>query len=329
LKNGSQILASFHDFHKRKQAMKYISLLSSKKGIHPFQIWMLAIRPKTLTATLIPVLVGTMLAYQAMGSIHWLFFLPTLLCALLVQIGINLTNDALDFYKGADSEKRIGFKRVSSMGLIAPKRVLMGGFFCFALALLGGLPAIFYVGWPPIAVLLSSITLGYLYTGGPFPLAYYGLGDLFTMAFFGVICTATAYYVQTQTIDVSVLIAGIQIGCLATAMIAINNLRDREVDAQAYKRTLAVLLGKRFARIEITLMLSIPFILGFYWVEKERMWAAYLPLLLLPTAYRILKSIWQEEPSVRYNVFFVHCALIHLLFGLLLIGGLSINEYRL
>lgn len=291
-------------------------------GMEQIKIWIQAARPKTLTAGIIPILIGTMLASHIVGSISWIPALQTLICSILIQIGINLTNDALDFKKGADNDKRIGFKRVTHLGLLAPKHVLMGGFFCFALALLCGIPLIFNAGWPLLVVLLVSILFGYLYTGGPIPLAYYGLGDIFVFLFFGVVCTVTAYYVQTGFIDFKSFLAGAQIGCLATGMIGINNMRDIECDCIAKKRTLAVLFGKTFARSEISIMTLMPLLLGIYWIQTGYLLAGLLPFILVPKMFQNLKFLWKEDPNPRFNDYFIQSTQIHFLFGLLLIIGL-------
>lgn len=288
------------------------------QGIEGVKVWIMAARPRTLTASVIPILAGTVLAT---GQINWFIACMTMLSAVLIQIGINLINDALDFQRGADNEHRIGFKRVTQQGLLTPQQVLRGGFLCFVLSLVVGIPLIMQGGWVVLFVLLTCIILGYFYTGGPFPLAYHGLGEPFVLVFFGWVCTATAYFMQTGTVDYKPLLAGTQIGLLAVAMIAMNNLRDIKGDAQVNKRTLAVLFGVTFARLEISVTALLPFLLGLFWFLLGRDLAALLPFLALPAVYRNLRSIWQYDPSPIYNRFFVQSALIHLLFGLLLIVG--------
>ncbi|MBA3722389.1 MAG: 1,4-dihydroxy-2-naphthoate octaprenyltransferase [Parachlamydiaceae bacterium] len=298
---------------------------SSRKGLQQVKIWIQASRPRTLTASVIPILLGTTLSRFFVESIDWAIAILTLICGVLIQIGINITNDALDFQRGTDNEQRLGFKRVTYLGLLAPKHVLMGGFICFALAFLCGIPLILHGGWPFLVVLLSSIIFGYLYTGGPYPLAYYGLGDFFTLIFFGVICTTAPFYLQTGFIDFQSILAGLQVGCLATALIATNNLRDIENDEDSGKRTLAVFFGKTFARIEITIMTVIPLLLGSLWSNYGYPYAAWLPFFIVPLVIKNLISIWKEEPSRRFNIFFIRCALTHLLFGILLTLGFLID----
>ena len=283
--------------------------------------WFLGIRPKTLTAGSIPILIGTLLAWVVHGKIDWIIAFLTFFCAVLIQIGINLINDVLDFKKGADNELRIGFRRVTQSGLLSPKAVLKAGFFCFAIALLCGIPLTFQGGGPFLFVLLTSIIFGYLYTGGPFPLAYHGLGDIFAFVFFGVLSTLTAYYLQIGSVDFRPLLAGIQIGFLATTIIAINNFRDIACDAKVNKRTLAVLFGSTFARVEITFTSLAPFFLGFLWVKIGYPFAMMLPCLVLPLAFANIKAIWFFDPSPLYNQIFIRSTFIHLFFGILLALG--------
>lgn len=300
----------------------------SPNFLEQFKIWCMAARPKTLTTSLIPISMGTILATSSVEQIKWFTAFFTLLSAILIQIGINLINDALDFKKGADNEHRIGFKRVSQLGLLTPQQVLRGGFICFALSLLAGIPLIVEGGWLFLSVLLVCMTFGYLYTGGPMPLAYYGLGEPFVLLFFGWVCTATAYYAQTHRIDYYPFLAGTQMGLLAVAILAINNLRDIKGDAQANKKTLAVLFGKIFAKTEISFCSLVPFFLGLYWLKAGHTFGALLPFLILPIVYRNLKLIWQQDPSPLYNRFFIQSALIHLLFGLLFIAGYFADLYQ-
>ncbi len=261
--------------------MKYEEsvLIQQKKNLEMLTPWILAARPKTLTASLAPVLVGTLLAKNDVDSLNWVLAAFALISAILIQIGINLINDALDFKKGADTKDRLGPIRVTQAGLLSFKHVLMGGFFCFALALLCGIPLILQGGWPVFIVLLICVINGYLYTGGPSPLAYSGLGDICVFIFFGLVLTCTVFYLQTGILDGQAWLAGTQMGLLGTVLIAINNLRDHMGDAKAQKKTLAVRFGPTFARLEITFLSFAPFFLGLLWIGYEAKWVAILPLL--------------------------------------------------
>lgn len=310
--------------------MKYENTWSNrqKDTLESIKIWLLAFRPKTLTNGLVPILIGTVLASRVVDRMDWTVAFLALMCSLFIQIGTNLTNDALDFEKGVDNERRIGPRRATQSGLISFQKVLMGGFICFALALLCGIPLILHGGWSLLVILILSISLSYLYTGGPFPLAYHGLGDLFVLLFYGIVATSTAYYLQTGYIDRDILIASIQIGLLATAIIATNNLRDILSDAEGRKRTMAVCFGKTFARLEITFLTFLPFIVGSWWFNHRYPLAFLFPLLVLPLAYQNIKEIWLNEPSPYYNKIFAKTALIQLLFAIFLsVGFLYRNEY--
>lgn len=297
------------------------TLIGPQKGMGQVKAWIIGARPHTWSATFVPISVGVSLAAQEGAKIDWIIAFFTLLSALLIQIGANLTNDALDFKKGVDTEGRVGFQRMTQAGWMPQRDVLVGGFICFALAFVCGIPLIMLGGWPFLFVLLSSITFAYLYTGGPFPLSYHGLAEVFTLLFFGLVSTTTAYYLQMGAVHKSVVIAGLQVGLLASVIIAINNLRDIENDAKQNKRTLAVRFGMIFARIEITCFTFLPFILGFYWSYFGYPLATLLPYLVLPLSYQNVKAIWNIKPSIAYNRFLARSALIQLLFGIFLILG--------
>jgi len=294
--------------------------------ISSFNSWVLASRPKTLTAALVPVCVGTALA-QAFGySVAYSLSFFALLSAFSIQIGTNLVNDALDFKKGADTQKRLGPTRVTQQGLLSMRSVLIFGVAFFVMAIVFGIPLIIKGGAPLAIVLAISVLMGYCYTGGPFPLAYVGLGDLFVILFFGLVSTASVYYLQSGHFDTSSLIAGLQIGLLATVMIAINNLRDNEGDAQAGKYTLAVRFGTAFARAEIISLMLLPYVIGLIWLQFGLFYAAVLPLMTLPLALRLSKRIYYAEIGPVFNVFLGLAALLHLSFGLLLTIGLWLES---
>lgn len=289
------------------------------------QAFWMAIRPRTLTAATIPVFVGVLLA-RTTTPIQWDIALYTWLFALLIQIGTNLTNDALDFNNGADTEARLGPPRATQSGLLLPYQVLAGAVVSFLAALLIGIPLVIQGGWMIGLLLLISVVAGYCYTGGPYPLAYHGLGDLFVFLFFGLIGTMASYYLQTGHLTIESAVAGIQIGLLATVMIAINNLRDHVGDAKANKRTLAVRYGVLLSRSEISALLLLPFFGTLFWFSNQKDLAALLPLLTLPLAIGIMRSIWKVEPGVAYNQFLCRAAGLHLLFGILLGIGIGFGK---
>lgn len=283
--------------------------------------WLLAARPKTLPISFIPIMVGTVLAQGVAGRVDWSVALMALLFSICIQIGTNLVNDALDFKKGSDTAARLGPKRITQSGLLSMKQVLQGGFFCFALAFLFGIPLILKGGIPLLAIIILSVICGYIYTGGPWPLAYHGMGEIFVFIFYGLVSTSTVYYLQTGFIDSHSLVAGTQLGLLACVPIAINNLRDIDSDTVAHKKTMAVRFGKTFARIEIAFFILVPYLMGFYWESQGYFLMTFLPLLTLSMAFRNMKSIYMTEPCPQYNSFLGISVLNMLLFGVFLVTG--------
>ncbi|MBS4168893.1 1,4-dihydroxy-2-naphthoate octaprenyltransferase [Parachlamydia sp. AcF125] len=277
--------------------------------------WILTARPKTLVASFVPTFIGTSLAIGLTKTFEGWTALFALLSAIFIQTGTNLVNDALDFQKGADNEARLGPVRVTQLGLLTSQQILWGGLLSFLLALCVGIPLVLKGGPILFLTLVLSAICGYLYTGGPFPLAYVGLGDLFVIIFFGWVATCSAFYLQTGNLGILALLAGTQVGLHSTVMIAINNLRDVEGDAKVNKRTLAVRFGKVFVRKEITFLIFCPFILNLAWLMAGFYLAATLPLLLLPLAIRLNQDIWKTEPSPAYNGFLARGALLHFIFG--------------
>jgi 1,4-dihydroxy-2-naphthoate octaprenyltransferase len=219
--------------------------------------WVIASRPKTLFASVSPVLLGTALAYSrglGDGIAAFLAFLG----AVFIQIGTNLANDYWDAKKGSDRADRLGPVRVTSARLLKPRTVFLGMSFCFAVASLAGLWLIARAGWPVAVIGMVSILCGILYTAGPFPLAYVGLGDVFTFVFFGLVATSGTYFVEAREFSMTSLILGAVPGFYSVVLIALNNLRDRESDLLSNKKTLAVRFGADFARWEIALCLVAP-----------------------------------------------------------------------
>src|SRR5882724_10093076 len=213
--------------------------------------WLLAARPKTLAAAVTPVLVGTALARDGAMAIHWSSFAFALLGSVLIQIGTNYVNDALDFKKGADTDTRLGPLRVTQAGLLSADAVLRGAYVCFVLAALCGIPLIVRGGWPIAVIGVASIIAAYAYTGGPYPLAYHGLGEIFVMVLFGFVAVCGSFYLQRLALDQTAWIGGLAVGALAVVILAINNLRDIDNDRASNKRTLAARFGPRFASAEI------------------------------------------------------------------------------
>ena len=216
-------------------------------GRVPLRIWLVAARPRTLPAAIAPVLVGTALAGSE-GTFHALRFIAALGGSIFIQIGTNLSNDYSDAHRGADTEERLGPVRVTSAGLVAPRQVLMATWLAFAVAVAFGAYLIAVVGWELLLVGAASILAGVLYTGGPRPYGYEGLGELFVFFFFGLVAVAGSYYVQTERLRPLAIGLAVPVGLLAAAILMVNNVRDVDTDRRARKRTLAVRLGRLGAR---------------------------------------------------------------------------------
>ncbi|HMN69112.1 MAG TPA: 1,4-dihydroxy-2-naphthoate octaprenyltransferase [Bdellovibrionales bacterium] len=282
----------------------------------------LTARPKTLSAAVVPVLVATALVHAEGLPVKWWISVCAVLSAIFIQIGTNFLNDAIDFWKGADKETRLGEARAAQSGWFSARAVLLMGFGSLLGALLLGVPLVVEGGWPIFWIGVVSLAMAYAYTGGPWPLAYKGLGDLFVILFFGVIAVGGVYYLQTRTFAASAVVAGLQIGCLATVLIAINNLRDLEQDAKVGKRTLAVRLGPKLGRLEVVALLAFTFALNVFWFRRGEIWAATLPFLSLPVGLFVLTRLFQWQASARYNELLARAALLHMLFGAMLSLGL-------
>jgi 1,4-dihydroxy-2-naphthoate polyprenyltransferase len=260
------------------------------KSRNRLQTWLLAGRPRTLFASVSPVVVGTALALQADGF-RLLPALAALFVAAAIQIGTNFANDLGDYRRGADTAARVGPTRVTSAGLLSPRQVATGMWVAFGLAAAAGLYLVSVGGWPVLVAGAASIAAGIAYTAGPLPLGYYGLGDLAVFIFFGLVGTIGTYYVQTLEITPLAVASAVPVGALITAILVVNNLRDADTDREAGKRTLAVLLGRRGARFEYLALLVIAYVapavlLLFF---DQRAWVL-LPLLTLPLAIRL----WQD-----------------------------------
>ncbi len=284
--------------------------------------WFLASRPRTLVAGAVPVAVGSALAWKAQ-SFAALPALAALVGALLIQIGTNLANDYFDFVRGADTGDRLGPQRASQQGWLAPKTVLMGALTAFGLAFVVGVYLVSHAGWPIMVVGLVSLAAGYAYTGGPFPLAYNGLGDLFVLVFFGVVAVCGTYFVQAHDVTRTALVASLPVGCLGVALLAVNNTRDQQTDERAGKRTLVVRFGSRFGRAEWFTMVGAAFVVPVLlaasgWTSAWVLLAALsLPLSVGPG--RLVAS----ASGAALNVALAGTAKLQLVFGLLFAVGLS------
>jgi len=283
--------------------------------------WLLAARPKTLTAALAPVAVGTGLAFGA-GAGRWPLAVAALLGALLIQVGTNLTNDYYDFRKGADTADRLGPVRVTQAGLVAPRAVLAAAAVCFAAAVCIGLFLVAAGGWPVVAIGLFSILAGWAYTGGPAPLGYLGLGEVFVLLFFGFVAVAGTVWVQALRLPAATWLAALSVGCTATLLIVVNNLRDMDTDRRAGKHTLAARWGQRFARAEYVCVLAVAFLAPVVaWALGQVGTPVLLCLAALPLAWAPLRLVLTERGAVL-NRALAGSARLQLVHGLLLAVGL-------
>lgn len=285
-----------------------------------WRLWLLAARPATLLAAFVPVLVGTALA-AADQAARYDVALAALLGAVAIQIGTNFFNDYADFKSGADTAARLGPTRVTQRGWVTPKQVVGASIGAFAAATACGVYLLWAAGWPVVAIGLLSIAAGVAYTGGPYPLGYRGLGDVFVFVFFGLVAVCATYYLQALRLSSACVGAAAAIGALSTAIIVVNNLRDRHTDAPAGKRTLAVRFGAAFARSEYAALLALAYVLpcAIWWLG----WGGagwLLPLASLPLAWRATRAIRRLD-GAALNPWLGRTARLEAVFGVLLAIG--------
>jgi 1,4-dihydroxy-2-naphthoate octaprenyltransferase len=292
-------------------------------AITKFDAWVMATRPRTLPAALVPVLVGSSIA------VHDEMFKPlasivALLCAILIQIGTNFVNDLYDFIHGTDKENRVGPRRVVTAGLISIAEMKAGIIVVFGLSFVLGMYLVYLTGWEILLIGVVSILAGIAYTAGPFPLAYNGLGDIASFLFFGLIGTVGTYYVQAGEISPFAFWSSIPVGALITNILVVNNYRDREEDQSNGKNTLAVLLGEKFARIQYVffMIVSYAILVVVYLTYKNSVWV-FLPLLSLPLSIKLVRMIFTLRGS-ELNKTLELTAKLSALYGLLFAAGILI-----
>lgn len=277
--------------------------------------WIMAARPKTLTASLIPIIAASGLVRSQALSINWFLVFCAVMSSFAIQIATNLINDAVDFKKGADTEERIGPIRVTQSGLISARVVHIGALISLVFSVGFGIPLVMAGGLPIVIIGLVSILLAYGYTAGPFPLAYKGLGDLFVIIFFGLVVVGGMTFILTGKYDTESFVLGLQIGFLNTILIAINNLRDIDTDRKVNKKTFALRLGVTGAKIWIVFLIMAPFFLGYYWLFIGKKWLYILPVISLVLGLSVLKKIMTTAPSPAYNQFLAKSAAYGLIFS--------------
>jgi 1,4-dihydroxy-2-naphthoate octaprenyltransferase len=289
------------------------------------RIWLMAARPRTLPAAVAPVLVGTALAGQA-GVFHPLTFVATLIGAIFIQVGTNLSNDYSDARRGADTEDRLGPVRVTAGGLVPPRQVLMATWVSFGVAVLVGIYLVAVAGWELLLVGGASILAGVLYTGGPRPYGYEGLGELFVFAFFGIVAVTGSYFVQAKELPWEAFVLAVPVGLLAAAILMVNNIRDLETDRRAGKRTLAVRLGRHRARRLYALMVYVAFFLApLPWVLGSLSAWLLLPWLAMPLAVPLVRTVANRTDGPTLNAALARTGMLQLVFCLLLSAGILLS----
>lgn len=289
-------------------------------------IWVMACRPATLTAALVPVLVGAAVAWRAVGAagMRWGALAAALFGAMCIQVGTNLANDVFDHEKGADTADRLGPTRVTQAGLLTAAEVRRGMVVAFGLAVLAGVYLVAVGGPVVVAIGVASIASGVAYTGGPYPLGYNGLGDAFVFVFFGLVAVCGTVFVTAAQVTALAWWAAVPVGALATAVLVVNNVRDRETDVRAGKRTLVVRYGRGFGVAEyvglwalavgVTVALSV-------WLRSP--WVL-LPLLTVPVGLRLARVVATVE-GAPLNATLAATAKALLVFGSLLALGLVVG----
>ncbi|MDQ6750797.1 MAG: 1,4-dihydroxy-2-naphthoate polyprenyltransferase [Actinomycetota bacterium] len=281
----------------------------------------MAARPRTLPAAVAPVLVGTALACQQ-GTFHPLTFAAALVGAVFIQVGTNLSNDYSDARRGADTEDRLGPVRVTAGGLVPPRQVLIATYASFGVAVLVGAYLIAVAGPELLLIGAASILAGVLYTGGPRPYGYEGLGELFVFLFFGVVAVTGSYFVQRQQLPWEAFALAVPVGLLAAAILLVNNIRDRETDRRAGKRTLAVRLGPRPGRALYAYALLAAFVTApLPWLLGSLSAWLLLPWLTLPLAIGVMRTVASRSDGPSLNAALARTGLLQLAFCVLLAVG--------
>ncbi len=310
-----------------KPSVKGIAVLSrSTNELSGFAIWMLAIRPKTLPAAAGPVVVGTALAIGEQVFALWPA-LAALLVALLLQTGSNLANDVFDFKKGVDTKERTGPLRVTQAGLLTPKQVLKGMWMVFALAGVLGLYLTWVGGWVLLVIGVAAIASAIAYTGGPFPIGYHGLGEVFVFIFFGPVAVCGTYYVQAGHISTAAWWASLPVGFLITAILVVNNFRDLHTDKKTGKKTMAVRLGATGTRWEYYLLLLATFMVPLVmWLQGITSAGVLGAWLALPFTWPLVRDM-QTKKGRSLNETLAGTARLSLIFSILFSAGYLLGEF--
>jgi 1,4-dihydroxy-2-naphthoate polyprenyltransferase len=289
------------------------------------RIWLMAARPRTLPAAVAPVLVGT--AWAGFSHVfHPLRFVAALLGAIFIQVGTNLSNDYSDARRGADADDRLGPVRVTAGGLVPPKQVLVATYVSFGLAVLAGAYLVAVAGWELLLVGAASILAGVLYTGGPRPYGYEGLGEVFVFLFFGIVAVAGSYFVQVKHLNWEAFALAVPVGLLASAILVVNNFRDTDSDRRAGKRTLAVRLGRSRTRSMFAVIVYLAFVLApLTWVFGPTKPWVLLPWLTVPLAAGVVRLVRNHTDGPSLNEALGQTGMLQLAFCILLSAGLLLS----
>jgi 1,4-dihydroxy-2-naphthoate polyprenyltransferase len=290
------------------------------------RIWLMAARVRTLPAAIAPVLVGTALAGYA-GVFHPLRFAAALIGAIFIQVGTNLSNDYSDARRGADTEDRMGPVRVTAGGLVPPGRVLVATYLSFGVAVLAGAYLVVVAGWQLLLVGAASILAGVLYTGGPRPYGYEGLGEVFVFLFFGIVAVAGSFFVQVKHLDWEAFALAVPVGLLAAGILVVNNVRDIDTDRRAGKATLAVRLGRTRARGMFAVVVYLAYLLTpVTWVFGPLKAWLMLPWLTLPLAAAVVRAVRNRTDGPSLNEALARAGMLQLAFCMLLAAGLLLSR---
>jgi 1,4-dihydroxy-2-naphthoate octaprenyltransferase len=288
-----------------------------------FFVWWAAIRPRTLSISVTPVAVGSALAMAEGAAIAWLPMLAALLCALLIQIGTNLHNDAVDFERGTDGPDRLGPLRVTAAGWASAATVRRAAGYCFGLAVFPGLYLVWIGGLPIMLIGLASLLSGWAYSGGPRPISHSPLGELFVLFFFGIAAVGGSYWLQVGDVSITALLAGLVVGFPAAAVLLVNNYRDLDSDIRSGRRTLAAGLGVAKTRQIYSVLMLMPFAL-ILWLGVVMSTGALLGLLALPGVWRLVAGMHRCSRGPELNPLLAATARAGMTIGLLFAVGLSL-----
>ena len=285
------------------------------------KIWLSSARPKTLWAAVAPVAVGAAMAYGD-GFVHVPSLILTVMAAVLIQIGTNFANDYYDFIKGADTETRTGPVRATQAGLVSPSQMKLAFIITFAIAVLLGFFLVLRGGMPILIIGIASVICGILYTAGPFPLAYLGLGEIFVLIFFGPVAVGGTYYLQTASINSNVIVAGLAPGLLACAILVVNNFRDYETDKAADKKTLVVKFGLSFGIAEYVICIAVACLVPVYLcMSTASHYYCLIALLTVPMGMVAVKAICSKPDAYTLNSLLAQTARLMIIFSILFSAG--------